>query len=120
MGQTSIFRGDSDTWTLSVPLTIWTAGGSFFFALKSKSDINTADATDSLAVLKKTYTDSSITSTTDTDKVNTLTLTHTDTKDISPSKYIAEFQWVNADASVVKTFTQFKYQIKGDVNQRVA
>lgn len=120
MATNSIFRGDSDTWTLSVPLTLWSAGGTFFFAVKDKSLINTVDESDSNAVLKKSYDDSYITSTTDTDKVYTLNLTHSDTVDATPGKYIAEFQWVSADLNTVKTFTQFKYQIKGDVNQRVS
>ena len=120
MAGSSIYRGDTDEWTLSVPLTIWSAGGTFFFAVKSKGDINTADLTDANAVLKKEYDDTFITSTTDTDKVYTLDLTHADTVGTTPGKYIAEFQWVNADASLVKTFTPFRYQIKGDVNQRVA
>lgn len=120
MAISSIYRGDSDTFTLSVPLTIWTAGGKFFFALKSKGLINAADVNDDNAVLKKSYDDTFITSTTATDKVYTLTLLHNDTKDATPGKYIGEFQWVNADSSVIKTFTQFKYTILGDVNQRVS
>lgn len=120
MATNTIFRGDSDSWTMTVPLTLWTAGGKFYFGLKAKGLINAADATDANAVLKKTYDDTYITSTTATDKVYTLTLSHADTVDVTPGKYIAEFQWVNSGATVVKTFTQFKYTIKGDVNQRIA
>jgi len=120
MAGSSIYRGDSDTWTLSVPLTLWSAGGTFFFAVKSKGDIATADLTDANAVLKKEYNDTFITSTTATDKVYTLSLSHADTVNVTPGKYVAEFQWVNAGGTVVKTFDQFKYQIKADINQRVA
>ena len=120
MAGSSIYRGDSDTWTLSVPLTLWSAGGTFFFAIKPKGSINAADLTDSTAIIKKQYDDTYITATTATNKVYTLNLTHADTLNATPGKYIGEFQWVNAGATVVKTFTQFRYTIKGDVNQRVA
>lgn len=119
MAGSSIYRGDSDSWTLSVPLTLWSAGGTFFFAIKSKANINPVDATDANAVIKKQYDDTFITNTTTTDKVYTLNLTHTDTVSATPGKYLAEFQWVSADLSTVKTFTQFRYVIKGDINQRI-
>lgn len=128
MASTSIYRGDSDSWTLSIPLTLWSAGGKFFFGLKAKGDLAAVDATDTSAVLKKTYDDTFITSTTATDKVYTLTLLPTDTAGTTPGKYIGEFQWVNSvglttpnsPSAVVKTFDQFKYQIKADLNQRTA
>lgn len=121
MATNSIYRGDSDEFTLSVPLTIWSAGGNFFFAIKSKSVINTSDPSDTNAPLKKTYDDTYITNTTATDKVYTLSLTHDDTKNITPGKYLAEFQWVSADVTpLVKTFTPFKYTVKGDINQRIS
>lgn len=113
-----IYRGDSDSWTLSVPLTIWSAGGSFFFAVKAKADIDPVDATDTTAVIKKEFDDTYITSTTATDKVYTLTLLPSETRSATPGKYLAEFEWVSADTLTIKTFTQFKYQIKGDINQR--
>lgn len=116
----SIYRGDSDTRTLSVPLTIWSAGGSFFYALKSKGLINAYDPTDANAALKKTYGDSYITATTATDKVYTLTLVHADTNEVTPGRYVAEFQWVSADGTQVKTFAPFPFTIKGDINQRVS
>lgn len=119
MAISSIYRGDSDSFTLSVPLTIWTAGGKFFFALKSKGLINDTDITDANAVLKKVYDDAFITGTTLTDKIYTLTLTHSNTL-ITPGKYVGEFQWVNSDGTVIKTFKQFKYTVVGDVNQRVS
>jgi len=119
MAGSSIYRGDSDTWTLSVPLTLWSAGGTFFFAIKSKANFNPSDPTDANAIIKKDYDDSFITGTTLTDKVYTLNLTHTDTVGATPGKYFAEFQWVSADLSTVKTFTQFRYQIRADLNQRI-
>lgn len=120
MATNSIFRGDSDTWTLSVPLSLWSSGGTFFFAIKDKSIISAIDATDSNAVVKKQYNDSFITATTATDKVYTLSLLPSDTAGKTPGKYLAEFQWVSADQQTVKTFTQFKYQIKADINQRTS
>jgi len=119
MAVNAIFRGDSDTFTLSVPLTLWSAGGTFYFGLKLKGNLASNDPTDANAPLKKSYNDTFITGTTLTDKVYTLNLTHDDTKDVDPAKYIAEFQWVSADLSTVKTFTQFKYTIKPDLNQRI-
>lgn len=119
MALNGIFRGDSDTWTLSVPLTLWSAGGKFFFALKSKGDVATVDLTDANAVVKKTYDDTYITSTTATDKVYTLSLLPTDTQGKEAGKYIGEFQWVSSDGNTVKTFSQFKYKLQADVNQRV-
>lgn len=120
MASTGIYRGDSDTFTLSIPLTIWSPGGKFFFALKNKGDIATVDLTDSNAILKKTYDDSFITATTSTDTVYTLKLLPADTQGKTPGKFIAEFQWVSADGTMVKTFAQFKYEIKADINQRVS
>lgn len=121
MASSSIYRGDSDSFTLSVPLTIWSASGHFFFAIKAKGLVNAFDATDTNAIIKKTYDDTYITSTTSTMKVYTLTLLHTDTVEATPGKYVGEFQWVSADATpVVKTFAPFKYTINGDVNQRIS
>lgn len=120
MAQNTIYRGDSDSWTLSVPLTVWSAGGKFFFAVKPKGSLATVDLTDASAQIKKTYDDTFITSTDAVNKNYTLTLTHTDTVNTTPGKYIAEFQWVNAAGTVVQTFGQFKYTIIADVNQRIS
>lgn len=87
--------------------------------MKPKSLIDANDPTDANAVFKKQYNDTSITATTATDKIYTLTIDHNDTKDITPGKYIAEFQFVNTNGQP-KTFKQFKYTILGDINQRVS
>lgn len=128
MARRTIYRGDSDEWTLSVPLTIWSAGGKFFFAVKAKGDINEVDATDANAVIKKTFDDTYISDTTATDKIYSLYLLPSETVDATPAKYKAQFKWMNSaaiadisdTAARAKTFEQFDYQIKGNINQRTA
>lgn len=128
MAKKSIYRGDSDSWSLSVPLSIWSAGGKFFFAVKSKDSIAAADTSDNQAVLKKTFDDTYITSTTTDNKVYTLKLLPSETQNTVPGKYKAEFQWVNSSAlsnpsdanAIVKTFAPFDYTIVADINQRTS
>ena len=120
MAKVRIFRGDTKDWTLGVPLEDWSAGGAFFFGAKAKSRLSPSDASDSNAVVKKKFTDSDISETTSTEVKYNLVLTPADTSPIAPGKYIAEFQWVSSDQSVVRTYKQFTLEVKADVNQRIS
>jgi len=118
----SMPRGDTRTLPVSIPTSVYSAGASIFFTMKKTID---ADVTDANAVVKKTLTDSNITSTTATAVNYLLTLTPADTTNVTPDTYRAEFEYVSADKSDVITYPDpnvslFYIQITGDVGRRTS
>ena|SRR5882672_3600005 len=116
----SMPRGDTRTLSISIPLSIYSTGASIFFTMKKTID---ADATDAQAVVKKTLTDANITSTTST-KNYLMTLTPSDTTNVTPDTYRAEFEYVSADKATVITYPDphvmlFNIEITGDVGRRI-
>lgn len=117
----SMPRGDTKTLPVSIPVGTYSVGASIFFALKKTIDAN---ITDSSAVLRKTLTDANITS---TDAVNVnylMIITPSDTTNINPDTYFAEFEFVSADKSNVITYpdrdiSEWRFTITGDVNRRI-
>jgi hypothetical protein len=118
----SMPRGDSRSFNIRVPISIYSTGASLFFGMKKKADDDNAD---SAAVLKKTLTDDDISSTTDDYKIYTLTLAPSDTNSITPDTYQAEVEFVSSDGDTVLTFpdpdvARWKFQITPDINRRTS
>lgn len=118
----SMPRGDSRSFTIKVPVSVYSTGASLLFGMKKKAD---DDSSDSAAVLKKTLTDSDITATTADYKEYTLTLTPSDTTGITPDTYLAEVEYVSSDGSTVLTYpdpdiARWKFTISSDINRRTS
>lgn len=118
----SMPRGDSRSFKIKVPVSVYSVGASLFFGMKAKAD---DDSTDSTAVLKKTLTDSDITSSDETYKYYTLTLDPSDTNSITPGVYLAEVEFVSSDASTILTYpdpdiARWKFTISSDINRRIS
>lgn len=93
-------KGDAAVHYFKIPAANWSAGGTLWFAAKTKPD---ADLTDAAAVINKSFTDSVVTNETIDDvsyKVYTLAFNAEDTSAVSFSdgstkkRYLGEFQFV--------------------------
>lgn len=118
----SMPRGDSRSFNVKIPVSVYSTGASLFFGMKQQPD---DDSTDSTAVLKKTLTDSDISSTTDDYKIYTLSLAPDDTNSITPGTYLAEVEFVSSDGLTVLTYpepnvSRWKFTISSDINRRTS
>lgn len=127
MSHIGIIRGDNKQITFSLPADNWEAGGTLFYAVKTVIDDVVTDTT---AVLKKDFDDTVVTDVT-IDGVDykkyTLDFSPTETFSIVSNgkktlSALSEFQWVNSDKSIVRTFPSSNNKIKTiiymDVNRR--
>lgn len=116
----SITRGNSKSYPLSLPASVYSTGASLFFAMKAAVD---DDPLDTEAVVRKTLTDADIA--VQNDKVVTwmFALVPADTDEVDPGDYLAEFKFVSADKATRLTFPDpdqavWIFTVKAGVNRR--
>lgn len=113
-------RGDSKIYPVSLPASVYSAGASLFFAVKTAID---DDPLDTEAVVRKELTDANITESGLQVVKWRLAFAPADTTNLVPADYLAEFQFVSADKNTVLTFPDPNravcvFALAGDVNRR--
>lgn len=118
----SMPAGDTRSLPIAVPISIYSAGSTLLFGMKLVLD---TDLTDAAAVVKKTLTDSNITSTTATTVNYLMELGTTDTNTVTPATYFAGFKMVSEDETTTvisypdPSVSIFKIQITSPTNNRL-
>lgn len=112
------YRGDKRQFTVTVTTALDVAA-KVFFAAKDLEDIDTVDALDANAVVKKTLTNANAVDNGDGTVTYTGTITAADIASVTPGTYRAEIAYQNGSGDQT-TYPPFDYVIHPDINQRTA
>jgi hypothetical protein len=116
MAKYEMYRGDHRVLNVTVP-EAKNVNAKVQFAVKSLSDVDEIDLTDTLALFTVTADHTTATENGDGSTTYAVTIDGAKTSGKAPGKYRAEVEYINA-SSQSSTFPHFDFVLKGDINQR--